>query len=89
MYRGLAALTMQPLPLVVSPEFFGESWLVMVTVISIRHDLPEDKMVFPSARRMQKNNYFHSTIFPLFVYDEFYMLNSDRTSVRYVKVPKS
>lgn len=45
---------MQPLPSVVSPKFLFESWLIMSVIIVIRHDLPEDKMHFPSAREKKK-----------------------------------
>ncbi len=80
---------MQPLPSVVSPEFLFESWLIMSVIIVIRQDEPENKMLFPSARRSPKNNYETFDKIRLNVYDAFDIVYIDRTSVRDVSPPKS
>lgn len=85
LYQSLAALLTQHLPSVVSPEFTNESWLIMNTVIVIRHDLPEDKMIFPSARRTQSYN----KKFFLPVYAAPVILALEKTNVRDVSPPKS
>lgn len=89
MYRGLAAFDAASALCSIPRIFMEKAGLIMVTVVLIRQDEPEDKMLFPSARRSRKKYSEPFDIFPLFVYDEFYMLNSDRTSVRHVRVPKS
>lgn len=88
LYQSLAALLTQPLPSVVSPKFTNESWLIMVTVISIRHDLPEDKMLFPSARRTC-NKSEKSVKLYLPVYAAPVILALEKTNVRDVSPPKS
>lgn len=87
LYRGLAALTMQPLPSVVSPKFTNESWLIMYSVIFIRHDLPEDTFYFPSVRRTTPTRNLQKC--PLNIYDAPAMLKAKRTDVRYGDLPPS
>ena len=80
---------MQPLPSVVSPEFFEKDGLIMVTVVLIRQDEPEDKMLFPSARQSRKIFYEPFDKIRLNVYDAFDIVYIDRISVRDVSPPKS
>lgn len=80
---------MQPLPSVVSPEFFEKAGLIMVTVVLIRQDEPEDKMLFPSARRSRKFFCEPFDKIRLNVYDAFDIVYIDRISVRDVSPPKS
>lgn len=83
--QSLAALLTQPQPSVVSPEFLFESWLIMSVIIVIRHDMPEDKMFFPSAREKKKKT---EKIF-LPVYAVPVIFESRGTNVRDVSPPKS
>ena len=59
----------------------NESWLIMVTVISIRHDEPEDKMYFPSARRTPENKKLQKC--QLKYYAAPVILGLDKTNVRH------
>jgi hypothetical protein len=90
LHRGLAALTMRPMPFVVSPEFFEKAGLIMTTVVVlIRREEPDGKMYFPSARRSQKNKFEPFDKIRLNVYDGFDIVHLDRTSVRDASPPKS
>ena len=80
---------MQPLPSVVTPKFFEKAGLIMVTVVLIRQDEPEDKMLFPSARRSRKIFYEPFDKIRLNVYDAFDIVYIDRTNVRDTSPPKS
>ena len=59
----------------------NESWLIMATVIFIRHDLPEDKFYFPAARRTCKKIKKLQKC-QLRVYDTPVILALDKTNVR-------
>jgi hypothetical protein len=80
---------MQPLPSVVSPKFFEKAGLIMVAVVLVRQDEPEDKMLFPSARRSRKIFYEPFEKIRLNVYDVFDIVHLDRTNVRDTSPPKS
>ena len=60
----------------------------MNTVIVIRHNEPEDKMVFPAARSMKNKNYRYEKI-NLRCYAAPVILITDRTNVWDVSPPKS
>ena len=83
--QSLAALLTQLLPLWYPPKFFCESWLIMSVIIVIRHDLPEEKMFFPSAREKKKKT---EKIF-LPVYAVPVIFEPRRTNVWDVSPPKS
>ena len=62
-----------------------ESWLIMSVIIVIRHDLPEEKMFFPSAREKKKK--LQKCQLPIYAVPVIF--EPRKTNVRDVSPPKS